>query len=65
MKIGDRIIVASSEEGLGESLIGEKGTIIKKVNPEWTEGMDVVVNLDCGLTNLLFESERELEKIKY
>ncbi len=64
MEIGDRIIVVSSEE-IGDSLIGEKGTIIKKVNPEWTEGMDVVVNLDCGLTNLLFESERELEKIKY
>ncbi|HBH1338253.1 TPA: hypothetical protein KRL47_001311 [Clostridioides difficile] len=46
MEIGDRIIVVSSEE-FGDSLIGEKGTIIKKVNPEWTEGADVVVNLDC------------------
>ncbi|MFQ4800982.1 hypothetical protein C4U87_00780 [Clostridioides difficile] len=64
MEIGDRIIVVSSEE-IGDSLIGEKGTIIKKVNPEWAEGADVVVNLDCGLTDLLFESERELEKIKY
>lgn len=65
MKIGDRVIIASSSEDFGDSLVGERGIIIKKVNPEWKEGADVVVNLDCGLTDLLFESEWELEKIKY
>lgn len=64
MKVGDRVLVVSSGEDCGESLIGEKGTVVKRVNPEWKWGSDVVVNLDCGLKDLLFESEIELEKIK-
>lgn len=64
MKIGDRVEVVATMEDFGESLIGERGTIVQKVNPEWKWGSDVIVNLDSGLTDLLFESEMELEKIK-
>lgn len=65
MKVGERVIVVSGDhEGVGDTLIGEKGIIVGIVNPVWKYGCDVIVDLDSGINGLLFESDLELEKIK-
>ena len=65
MKVGDRIIVSGTDfDSDTSSLLGEKGTVTRLVNPDWKDGCDVVVALDCGIDELLFDSELELDLIK-
>lgn len=65
MNVGDRVVVVKGDRsGCGNSLIGEVGTVVRKAHPEWSWGCDVIVNLDSGLNDLAFESERELKLLK-
>lgn len=56
-KIGDRVRIEWQEEDFDTgSLVGEIGTIVKYGIKEWHNG-DLILNLDCGITDIVYSSE--------
>ena len=57
-KVGDRIKIEYRDFDFDSgTLVGETGTVVKIVDPRWTDLGDVVIDLDCGITGIIYDSE--------